>query len=508
MNKGEYQRLCYLNDEVLMGVGNNSVGVAISWLHIIREHPDHLANYDDIFESNFMFFSYLKLMKRTLRNIASLIFVLLKSIIKHNDREWSIKLKELTKCHVLFISHLLNSSQYNNIEDIYFSNLPQRLAFEGYCSLTVKLNHSGVSSSHYSIINDGNSSMLVLPDISGVVSELKNLMELWKESLKLIKKAYFEKSSIKRKILLRASIEALSSASMHPMRLAKQMESIIEHTNPKVLIATHEGYAWERMAFYAARKANPNIFCTGYIHAPLFELQHSVRRLLASIYNPDQIFTSGKVQVTQLEKSNDLKDIPIEFLGSNKINYTNSTMSNNTDIFFKDINKRTCLVIPEGIPSEINLLFKFSLECAQKFPEIHFIWRLHPLFSFYKLTAHNNMYSSLPNNIVLSENSIEQDMKICQGALYRGSSAIIQAVMAGLKPIYLQCNNEMDIDPLYELKYWKEKVDSTYDLQQVMKHSMGYDSQFRKAVEYCRTFYTPFDHKPIVNLLERLGNNA
>jgi hypothetical protein len=292
------------------------------------------------------------------------------------------------------------------------------------------------------------------------------------------------------------------------MRLAKQISSIIQFANPKILITTHEGYAWERMVFYAARKAKPKICCIGYTHAPFFELQHAVLRSLANIYNPDYIFTAGQVQKRQLKKTKNLKYIPIESLGSKRVNTVKPAIVVSTERNRKYQDQKTCLVIPEGIESEINLMFKYSLECAQEFPELHFIWRLHPLFSFDKLSSQNKMYLSLPKNVVLSENSIEQDMKMCQWALYRGSSAIIQAVIAGLKPIYLQRNDEMNIDPLYELEYWKEKVVSTDHLQQVMKRSMGYDEHFHKAFEYCRNYYAPFDHKPIVKLLERFDDNA
>ena len=103
------------------------------------------------------------------------------------------------------------------------------------------------------------------------------------------------------------------------MRIATQVEEIIKKTKPGALIVTHEGHAWEKMAFYAARKVEPSIQCVGYTHAPLFENQHAALRLLSKTFNPDKIFTSGHTQKYQLESIGSLKSIPLEVLGSNRV---------------------------------------------------------------------------------------------------------------------------------------------------------------------------------------------
>lgn len=272
------------------------------------------------------------------------------------------------------------------------------------------------------------------------------------------------------------------------------------------MITTHEGHGWERMAFFAAKKANPSIHCIGYTHAPLFEKQHAVKRPLAYAYNPDRIFTSGPIQKNQLEKSKVLK-IPINILGSARVN---KVKTHNECKKTKNMKKFpiSCLVIPEGIESEINLLFEFSLKCAQNFPDLKFIWRLHPLFSFKNLSVQNKIYNSLPDNIELSKKSLEEDFEMCQWVLYRGSSAVIQAVEAGLKPIYLHKPGEMKIDPIYEINHWREEVETPLELQQIMRNTIEFNDQFQQAVEYCEDIYVPFDHMPIKSILDKLDNNG
>ena len=57
----------------------------------------------------------------------------------------------------------------------------------------------------------------------------------------------------------------------------------------------------------------------------------------------------------------------------------------------KTINSKKvkCVVIPEAIESECEILFKSTLEYAQILPEVDFIWRLHPLMQFKNIKSIN-----------------------------------------------------------------------------------------------------------------------
>jgi len=304
-------------------------------------------------------------------------------------------------------------------------------------------------------------------------------------------------------------VEALTASSLNALRKFDQIRGIVEKTKPQLVIATYEGYAWERMAFNGARSAKPDIKCVGYTHAPLFERQHAAWRPLGERFNPNQIMTSGSIQKEQLECTKALNNTPIEVLGSKRIN----TLQKADAIEFRDTQKKqqeqkTCLVIPEGIESEIKILFEFSLQCAMEFADLHFIWRLHPLFSFETLARTDHLYRSLPDNIELSSQRLEADFERCQWALYRGSSAIIQAVMAGLKPVYLHQQREMKFDPLYELKSWKDEVESPHDFNRVMSTEIEFKDHCQAALEYCRKTYEPFNHRPLIKLLDKTVSHA
>jgi hypothetical protein len=57
--------------------------------------------------------------------------------------------------------------------------------------------------------------------------------------------------------------------------------------------------------------------------------------------------------------------------------------------------------------------------------------------------------NNLPNNLLISINSLEQDLLNSSYAIYRGTTTIIKAVQFGLSPIYYSHKNEMSIDPLF-----------------------------------------------------------
>ena len=106
---------------------------------------------------------------------------------------------------------------------------------------------------------------------------------------------------------------------------------------------------------------------------------------------------------------------------------------------------------------ECLILFKLSLGYAKQYPDQQFIWRLHPLLNFDDIRKHGVSLNSLPSNIHLSENSLDDDIQKCDSALYRGSTAIVNAINAGLKPIYYkQSTDELSIDPIYQQQQGKD----------------------------------------------------
>ena len=157
--------------------------------------------------------------------------------------------------------------------------------------------------------------------------------------------------------------------------------------------------------------------------------------------------------------------------------------------------RNSCLVLPEGLDSECRLLFKFSLLCAQACPDIPFIWRLHPGVTFKSLFSKNGEFGRLPANITLSKNSLAQDIELSRWSLYRGTTAIVQAISAGVRPVYFDIPGEINIDPLEDLNDWRITVSEADDFKRFVE--VDRDQPFpdvpgvQLAKEFCKNLFTP-----------------
>lgn len=500
MNEKQYRELCETCDRVLLAPDSTIERLAIPWLHVIREHPIFLNNYTDLFEPAKGVKAIGRQWWLVLRNNAGWLRQLGRASCA--DGQLWFGPKELPmQIDVLFVSHLLNASHAGQADDFYFSALPNVLVAQG-CSVVIALiNHSDQPSAI--LANKWRESTVprvVLSDSLGILEEVALYRRLKKESFRLKKLEKKETASLFRRILVRASQEALSGGSRRTLRMAQQIGTLVAKLKPKAIVVTYEGHAWERIVFAAARSTIPEVRCIGYQHSALFRLQHAIQRKLAHGYNPDQILTSGILGKKKLEQAPDLKGIPISVLGSNR-----GIMAGAHDLeptprprILGYSDRRACLVLPEGIASECHLLFEFSLACAQVCPDIEFVWRLHPAITFESLVIQNTKLRNLPRNVVLSRENLEVDIARCCWALYRGTTSIVQAVGAGVRPFYLQVPGEMSIDPLYELGAWHTSVAKIDDLKRAIEADKTNpqskdEPAFVLAEQYCRDFFMPLN---------------
>jgi hypothetical protein len=249
------------------------------------------------------------------------------------------------------------------------------------------------------------------------------------------------------------------------------------------------------LIFSICKKKSPKTLRIGYQHSTIFKLQNAACRSLSDPYNPDEIWTSGKNSADYLNVAKRLLNVPIKILGSNRVG--KSLISNSSEI-----NKREaiCLVIPEGIPSECELLFNFSIYCAIEMPEVTFIWRLHPILSMNDLIGKNKAFENLPKNILVESESLELAIKKSNLVLYRGSTAVVAALMSNLRPIYLELPGEITIDPLFNSDgIWRAKISNVHQFKNILEESRNpYSNALKNSQlalkDYCTNIYSPIDY--------------
>lgn len=497
MTEKEFKELCDVCDSLLVANDTSVTRIANSWLHIIREHPVFLKNYEGLFRPSLPSVTIKNKLLQKVRKVASGIKLLSSTRTLREKSIFNI-CSDLEKTDVLFISHLINESQIGSSTDFYFGNLPRELAAKGYTVTVALIDHTNISQ----LLNSAcwavdNVRRVLLPRVAGVLDEIEFKKAFRVESKRLRKLAEFATSRLEKKVFLCAADQATSNSNSANLRIGRLVGELNAMLQPKLMVVTYEGHAWERLAFSFARAVNPRVLCAGYQHAALFKLQHAIRRKLARQYNPDIILTSGHVAKRQMEQSEVASGVPIVVLGSNRVSQKIEVQNPLSQAI-------TCLVLPEGIESECNLLLEFSLGCANVMPNVKFLWRMHPLMNFDLLSGKNPKLQNLPGNVSLSKTTLSDDASKAQFALYRGTTAIVSMVMSGIRPIYLKTPGEMTIDPLYELEQWKAVVSTVAEFRRLIEtsKSSNQDEAFERACaqEYSKEFYSPID----VIVLERV----
>ena len=112
---------------------------------------------------------------------------------------------------------------------------------------------------------------------------------------------------------------------------------------------------------------------------------------------------------------------------------------------------------------------------------------------------------NIPKNIKLSTDNLDNDINRSQYALYRGSTTIFFALARGLKPIYYQLQNEMNIDPLYSVNNRTHEINSLESMNKLVNQ---YEKNYKKNVyineisKLLSKMFSPMDSKKIVNYLK------
>ena len=466
MKLTRFQELCDDYDQILINNTTPEI-IANQYLHIIKAHPDSLKKYN----LPRIFRIYLPL-----RFLAIQIIRILKSIlVKKPD------FNKNSSSEVLFISHILNAKQLSQDSDTYFGELPNQLTEKGFNSSIALINHIRISNHKCSNSwKKSNVKRVILSPTLGFLSEVRLFIAQMQSRKKL--NNIMRRLKIDKHLAKAALIYHFSSGTFSSLRIAIEVENIIKKSNIKYIITTYEGHAWEALVYYFARRANPNIKCFGFQHSAIFENQNVIRRALSFDYSPDIILTSGVIAKNTFKKSHS-KDSKVLCLGSCK----------NLKPIFSSGQPNYCLVIPEGIISECLILFEISLNYANEYPNQKFIWRLHPLLSFNKLKKISNIFKKIPKNILLSEDDLNDDIEKCSSVLYRGSSAVVNAINSVLKPIYFQsfCD-DLFIDPIYQLKQGKFIVKNLDELSIAFEKDSDLLSK-QSLQDFAQNFFMPLN---------------
>ena len=478
MNERDYDQLCAICDGLLLAPEATIERIANAWLHVLNEHPSNLAKYSNMIAG-----------LPTERAVAlKAALIQLRQWVRGSKAGGAAR-EATSPVDVLFVSHLLNEAQLGAAEDFYFGNAPEALMEQGASTCMVLKNHTKLVATGLDARWPVQMARrIVLPDTLSFRQELGLRRKLATEARSLGAGGDGGLTEMEGRVRTEACRQTRSISSLSTLRFYYQILDLVTRLQPKAMVVTFEGHAWERLAFAAARQAMPGIVCIGYHHTIVFRRQHAALRPLGKSLDPDVVLTAGTFSEKWFRAAYASRPVTVATMGIHRRQ--------------KEAGARdpaagnACLVIPDGIITEIVFLFDFALEAARQAPEIFFVFRLHPMVSHPALIKRYPRFGALPPNVSFSFAGIEQDFTRTRYALYRGSNAAIYAVIAGLRPIYVARENELPIDSLHQMQSWKKSVQTPAGFVAAAREDHAQVDREREreaaeAVAFCQSYFMP-----------------
>jgi hypothetical protein len=481
MQRQEYELLCEECDRILSEEGLDDVAVmATSWLHVVNEHPSNTLRYEVA----------PKVLAAAVMRFAAVAFV--RIVWAAVSRRCSGLPAHSSGAEVLVYSHLVNAEHLKEESDFYFGRLPQQLAASGRRTVVAMLRHAAASEAQPLAGSfPGEQRRMVFGRLLSARDEVAIARDQWRAFRKL----RCTLADVRASTRARAAVDALGGSTSANLRFYRQSLAVSLQLGPQAVVATYEGHTWERLAFHAARQANPRVRCIGYQHAVVFPLQHGIRRSLGPRLDPDVVVFAGEAGRDWFRERSDFQP-RMSVVGTPR-----------HDPEVRDIRGKlgsarrhpSCLLVPDGTVGECLAVFRFGMACAQRMPQIRFVMRLHPVVSLDALRRLEPGLGHLPGNLEISAQLIEADFRANAWAIYRGSGAGVRAAMVGLRPLYLDDPQlGMRIDPLSTLGAWRRDVRTAADVESVILGDLGQtpeqvESDYTAARTYLQAYFRQYD---------------
>lgn len=479
MNQQQFADIAAGCDRLLRAPRTSLARLAIPVLHFMNEHPGSLAQYAPLLSepANGSFVNIPKTVIRAAHDLA-------RSLAAPRPAP-----QHQGAIDAVIVSHLLRPDQLRQDDDFYFGALQSHLQDLGITSLLVLINHLPVARSELDTQPHACLRM-ILPNTVSPATEVNIWRQCTNTCRALRREAASARSFTDSGLAMLASRQVLSASTVVNLRMHAAVASICQAVNPKMVITTYEGSVAERLIWHAARTARRRPLCVGYQHATVLSRAHAIRRAVAAPgidCDPEVILTLGEITHAALAASPGLQSVRFIEYGSHR----RATLP---VLPQPQHRPRHCLVLPDANDHECATLFDFALDCARHSPDVSFALRPHPMVDTRSLLRRHPVLQKLPTNVSLSlDKPLEQEFAQARYCLYRGSSAAMHAVRAGIKPYYLARPGELPFDCLAELADWRETVTSPEDLTERMRLTDAFtdSAAATRAASICERYVSP-----------------
>ncbi len=255
---------------------NNVNLVSLSFLHILRPQYDLIKNFNSF---------YLKY--RISYHLKYSIIKFLKYLFSYFQDK-----KKLSKeIDLLILSNFTNLNHLNNKIDFYFGNLQYFLNKNKINCHTVYRNFTRLSTNELRKKNKIKNHHF-LDDFDKINCEISYFFLFFFEYLKF-KMFSFRKNKNFLKNKNFSFLNFLTGISS--VRMANLILKFIKESNPKMILITLEGHAWEKVITRKLREKYPKIIIAGYQFSVLSKNTNSLFLKLDKKYEQDFIFTKNKI---------------------------------------------------------------------------------------------------------------------------------------------------------------------------------------------------------------------
>ena len=464
MNKLYFQSGKKLAKRILLK-NSNYLYMTISHFNIMKSHSYYLNRY-----------------KKTEYNFSKFFVKFINYISNHFKFEKKVKLKN----EIVFVSSLTNLKK-TNTKDNYFNHIINELKISKFKYDIIYRNISKIDTKNKRNICFTSLRRNFVYDFFYSILILFQIIKIFLNNFLISNKS--EKIFLVDSI----SIKNILSSVSNIIETNKIIE-LVKESNSKKVFFTLEGYAWEKLLCYKLRKLDKKIKIYGYYFSIISKYQFFPFEKIDKIFLPDLILTSGEIARKKFISKNHDKN-KIVNIGS----YKNYCFKFHHKFNFK------CLILAEASIDELESLIQFANNVSKSYQGINFTLRTHPdtLQKYNKKFVKDLIKNQ---NITFSQNTLLNDIKNCSTILYRSSGSAIQAGMLGSYPINLKKNNELSIDPLYEINKFKLSACSDVDFIKIIS-KLKNNNYYRNKTEFISKYCKKYFDKPLRQNIKSIIND-
>ena len=362
-------------------------------------------------------------------------------------KENSLAINELIPSGFLFVSHYTHSTM-DYSKDSYFGAIPYELNSTTSKSSVLLLNHTKEEAKLIFQEFEKNSCIphYVNPKAFGTRELVLAIRNQLPTSLRMIWGAIVDRkiNSRQRLLLLDASINQFSRSTFAAIILVKNLERVLLSVQPRNVVLTFEGHSFEVLALKLIHDRFPRVRVLLYQYAPIVKDQFGIVGTLRTLSPSDTVLVTGASVKDYFKRSVLSLENQIEILGSPKQQGRN--IEGFTEFNMGD-RLSVCLFAPEASKEAFDELLQIAITCSKAMTSRRFIIRTHPASDFDQ-NAISIIEGSFSSNLILSRNSLVEDLQLSGFCVYRSSAVAIQGLAEGVRPIHFSSTNGDGLDPL------------------------------------------------------------